>query len=59
VSEVREVAIALAMEYCYGAVWARPGLDPRSRSLVTRGVLNADGKFDYVAVQLGQPTTMV
>ena len=49
-SEAREVAVALATEYCYGAVWARPGLDPRSRSLVTLGVLIADGKFDYVAV---------
>jgi 4-carboxymuconolactone decarboxylase len=28
----------IAMELAWGALWARPGLDPRSRSLVTLGI---------------------
>lgn len=32
-----------ALEQCYGDVWTRPGLDRRSRSLVTLGVLMAQG----------------
>lgn len=33
--------INLSMENVYGALWARPGLDRRSRSLVTLGILIA------------------
>ncbi|WP_030946176.1 carboxymuconolactone decarboxylase family protein [Streptomyces sp. NRRL S-646] len=33
----------LALEQCYGDIWARPGLDRRSRSLVTLGILMALG----------------
>ncbi|MFE9708307.1 carboxymuconolactone decarboxylase family protein [Streptomyces sp. NPDC005930] len=33
----------LALEQCFGETWARPGLDRRSRSLVTLGVLMAQG----------------
>ncbi|MEV1170092.1 carboxymuconolactone decarboxylase family protein [Nonomuraea sp. NPDC049784] len=33
----------LALEQCFGDVWSRPGLDRRSRSLVTLGVLMAQG----------------
>ncbi|MFJ7996531.1 carboxymuconolactone decarboxylase family protein [Streptomyces sp. NPDC096310] len=33
----------LALEQCFGEIWARPGLDRRSRSLVTLGVLMAQG----------------
>jgi 4-carboxymuconolactone decarboxylase len=31
----------LALEHVFGALWTRPGLDRRSRSLVTLGVLIA------------------
>jgi 4-carboxymuconolactone decarboxylase len=31
----------LVTEYCWGAVWARPGLDRRTRSLVNLGMLTA------------------
>ncbi len=31
----------LVTEYCWGAVWSRPGLDRRSRSLVNLGMLAA------------------
>ncbi|MET7924807.1 carboxymuconolactone decarboxylase family protein [Streptomyces sp. NPDC005349] len=33
----------LALEQCFGEIWSRPGLDRRSRSLVTLGVLMAQG----------------
>ncbi|MGW2381257.1 carboxymuconolactone decarboxylase family protein [Streptomyces sp. NPDC001658] len=33
----------LALEQCYGDIWTRPGLDRRSRSLVTLGILMAQG----------------
>ncbi|MFI6792033.1 carboxymuconolactone decarboxylase family protein [Nonomuraea sp. NPDC050383] len=37
------VTARLALEQCFGEIWARPGLDRRSRSLVTLGVLMAQG----------------
>lgn len=36
----------LAVEHCYGEIWSRPGLDLRSRSLVTLGILIASGHPD-------------
>ncbi|MCT9075482.1 carboxymuconolactone decarboxylase family protein [Streptomyces fulvoviolaceus] len=33
----------LALEQCYGDIWTRPGLDRRSRSLITLGILMAQG----------------
>lgn len=35
---------AIAIESAFGAVWARPGLARRDRSLVTLGILIASGK---------------
>ena len=34
----------LVTEYCWGAVWTRPGLDRRTRSLLNLGMLTALGK---------------
>jgi 4-carboxymuconolactone decarboxylase len=31
----------LANEYCWGAIWGRPGLDRRTRSLLNVGMLSA------------------
>ena len=31
-------------EYCWGAIWTRPGLDRRTRSLINLGMLTALGK---------------
>src|ERR1700685_1342414 len=31
-------------EYCWGAIWTRPGLDRRARSLINLGMLTALGK---------------
>ena len=36
-------AARYALEACFGDIWARPGLDRRSRSLITLGVLMAQG----------------
>lgn len=37
-------AAELALESVFGSIWARPGLDRRSRSLVTLGILLAQGQ---------------
>jgi len=31
----------LVNEFCWGAVWSRPGLEPRLRSMITVGMLTA------------------
>lgn len=33
-------------EYCWGAVWGRPGLDRRSRSLLNLAMLSALGRLN-------------
>lgn len=35
---------ALTEEYCFGAVWGRPGLDARTRSMLVLAMLTALGK---------------
>jgi len=35
---------AIALECAFGAVWSRPGLDRKQRSLVTLGILIGTGK---------------
>ena len=35
----------LVTEYCWGAVWTRPGLDRRTRSLINLGMLTALGRM--------------
>ena len=35
---------AIAIESAFGAVWSRPGLDRKQRSLVTMGILIGTGK---------------
>ena len=35
---------AIALESAFGAVWSRPGLDRKQRSLVTLGILIGTGK---------------
>lgn len=42
----------LVMEYCWGEVWGRPGLDRRSRSLLNLGMLVALGKTHELAVHV-------
>lgn len=35
---------AIAIEYAFGAIWSRPGLERKQRSLVTIGILIGMGK---------------
>lgn len=42
----------LVTEYCWGAVWSRPGLVPRDRSLVNLGMLVALDRPDELRVHL-------
>jgi len=42
----------LVTEYCWGAVWTRPGLVPRDRSLVNLGMLVALNRPDELRVHL-------
>lgn len=34
----------LAVEYCWGGIWTRPGLDRRSRSIINLAMLGALGR---------------
>lgn len=42
----------LVTEYCWGAVWTRPGLVPRDRSLVNLGMLVALNRPDELRVHI-------
>ena len=39
----------LVTEYCWGAVWSRPGLDRRTRSIVNLAMLSAETGTGAVA----------
>jgi 4-carboxymuconolactone decarboxylase len=41
-----------ATEYCWGAVWSRPGLARRERSLINLGMLAALGRSHELAVHV-------
>jgi 3-oxoadipate enol-lactonase/4-carboxymuconolactone decarboxylase len=42
----------LITEYAWGSIWTRPGLDRRSRSLITLTALVARGHHDELAIHL-------
>ena len=42
----------LVTEYCWGAVWARPGLDRRTRSLINLGMLTALNRRHELTIHL-------
>lgn len=42
----------LVTEYCWGTIWARPGLEPRIRSMLNLATLTAMGKMDELAVHV-------
>jgi 4-carboxymuconolactone decarboxylase len=42
----------LAVEFVFGQLWARTGLDRRSRSLVTLGILIALGQLDELKIHV-------
>jgi 4-carboxymuconolactone decarboxylase len=43
----------LVTEYCWGEIWARPGLDRRTRSLLNIGMLAALGHQSEVTIHAG------
>jgi 3-oxoadipate enol-lactonase/4-carboxymuconolactone decarboxylase len=38
--------------YAWGSIWTRPGLDPRSRSMITLTALVARGHYEELAMHL-------
>jgi 4-carboxymuconolactone decarboxylase len=42
----------LVTEFAWGAIWARPGLDRRSRSMITLTALIARGRDEELALHL-------
>jgi 4-carboxymuconolactone decarboxylase len=42
----------LVTEYCWGVVWARPGLERRDRSLINLGMLTALNRSHELAVHV-------
>lgn len=42
----------LVTEWCWGTVWAREGLDRRTRSLITLAMLTALGRKDEIRLHL-------
>lgn len=42
----------LSLEFVFGKLWTRPGLDRRSRSLVTLGILIALGQTEELKVHV-------
>ena len=42
----------LITRYAWGEIWARPGLDRRTRSLITVGILAALGRTEELALHL-------
>ncbi len=42
----------LALTYCWGDVWGRPGLDRRTRSIVNLGMLTAMGKPNELRIHV-------
>jgi 4-carboxymuconolactone decarboxylase len=40
------------MEYAWGAIWARPGLDRKTRSIITIAMLVAMGRLDELKLHI-------
>ena len=51
-SDVMRPMQELVTEYCWGAIWTRPGLDRRTRSLINLGMLTALGKGHELEVHV-------
>ncbi|MGE4427895.1 MAG: carboxymuconolactone decarboxylase family protein [Solirubrobacteraceae bacterium] len=47
-----EAIQTLVTEYCWGAVWTRPGLDRRSRSILNLGMLTALNRSHELGVHV-------
>lgn len=42
----------LALKYCWGEVWGRPGLDRRTRSIINLSMLTAMGKPNELRIHV-------
>ena len=51
-TEFTAPAQELVTEYCWGAVWTRPGLDRRTRSLINLAMLTALGRMHEFRVHV-------
>lgn len=52
VTEFSRPVQELVTEYCWGAVWDRPGLDRRTRSLLNLGMLTALNRMHELSVHV-------
>ena len=52
VSEFSRPVQELVTEYCWGAVWTRPGLEPKTRSLLNLVMLTAMNRSHELAVHV-------
>lgn len=52
VSEFSKPLQELVTEYCWGEIWTRPGLDPRTRSLLNLAMLTALNRPHELAVHV-------
>ena len=43
----------LIQEYVWGTLWARPGIDRRTRAMINLGVLTAMGRTEEIKIYLG------
>lgn len=53
VGEIAPKLAELTDEVLFGDVWARPGLSPRDRSLITVSALTALGRIDQLRSHIG------
>ncbi len=42
----------MVLEYCWGAIWARPGLDRKTRSMLNLAMLGALGRSHELALHI-------
>jgi 4-carboxymuconolactone decarboxylase len=52
VSPFGRPAQELVTEFCWGAVWTRPGLEPKTRSLINLAMLSALNRSHELAVHV-------
>lgn len=52
VSEFSRPVQEMVTEYCWGAVWTRPGLEPKTRSLLNLVMLTAMNRSHELAVHV-------
>jgi 4-carboxymuconolactone decarboxylase len=52
VSEFSRPVQELVTEYCWGAIWTRPGLEPKTRSLLNLVMLTAMNRSHELAVHV-------